>query len=183
MHQALTTAQKAIELDANDARCHCALANVSLFQKSFERAAHHISVARRLNRNHPDVYVYQSWLDVWTGRPQQALESLELAKRLNPIAPNWYCEPWGVALYCLRRYAEAAEVFERATAKRAYVYRYLAACHSQLGHLSKARSLAAESRKLQPDFTLSTWAEIEPYKSQVDLDHMLEGMQKAGLPE
>ena len=52
-----------------------------------------------------------------------------------------------------------------------------------MGHLSKARALVDESLKLQPTFTLSVWAETEPYKSQVDLDHMLEGMRKAGLPE
>jgi TolB-like protein/Tfp pilus assembly protein PilF len=183
MHQALTAAQEAVSLDGNDARCHCSLAEVLLLQKSFELAAYHIDMARRLNPNDADVAAHQSVFEVFTGRPQQALQALTLARKLNPISPNWYCEPSGLALYSLKRYSEAAEAFERATAKRVYVYRYLAACYSQMGCLSKARALVTESLRLQPGFTLSAWAATEPYKSQADLEHMLEGMRKAGLPE
>ena len=183
MHQALTAAQEAVSLDGNDARCHCSLAEVLLLQKSFELAAYHIDMARRLNPNDADVAAHQSVFEVFTGRPQQALQALTLARKLNPISPNWYCEPSGLALYSLKRYSEAAEAFERATAKRVYVYRYLAACYSQMGCLSKAGALVTESLRLQPGFTLSAWAATEPYKSQADLEHMLEGMRKAGLPE
>jgi TolB-like protein/Flp pilus assembly protein TadD len=183
MNQARMAAEKAVSLDGNDARCHCSLANVLLLQKSFELAAHHIDVARRLNPNDADVAAHQSILQVFTGRPQQALRALALARKLNPISPNWYCEPSGLALYSLKRYAEAAEAFERATAKRPYVYRYLAACYSQMGCLSRAKALVTESLRLQPGFTLNEWVAAEPYKSQADLDHMLEGMRKAGLPE
>ena len=154
MHQALTAAQEAVSLDGNDARCHCSLAEVLLLQKSFELAAYHIDMARRLNPNDADVAAHQSVFEVFSGRPQQALQALTLARKLNPISPNWYCEPSGLALYNLKRYSEAAEAFERATAKRVYVYRYLAACYSQMGCLSKARALVTEisqaSARLHP---------------------------------
>ena len=88
-----------------------------------------------------------------------------------------------MALYNLQRYVEAAKAFERATAKRPYVYRFLAACYAQTGRLVEARVLAAEALKLQPDFSLRAWASAEPYEDEADLDHMIDGMRKAGLPE
>jgi adenylate cyclase len=86
--------------------------------------------------------------------------------------------------YQLRRYEEAPRAFERVTApRRPYVYRYLAACYAQMGRLAEAQALASDSLRLQPAFTLHVWAEIEIFESQTGLDHMVEGLRKAGLPE
>ena len=85
--------------------------------------------------------------------------------------------------YMLRRYEDAARAFERETAKRPYVYRFLAACYARMDRLEQARVLAMESLKLQPEFTLRQWTQLEPYMSKDDLDHLREGMRMSGLPE
>ena len=103
--------------------------------------------------------------------------------RLNPAPRNDHWITRGLALYHLRRYDEAAKTFERATASRPYVCRYRAACYAQFGEFEDARDLVAESLRLQPGFTLRVWTAIEPYGSQADLEHMLNGMRKAGLPD
>ena len=121
---------------------------------------------------------------MFTGQPQQALHSIEVVMRLNPTPPNYCWILQGHAFYQLRRYEEAARAFERTTApRRPYVYRYLAACYAQIGRLAEARALASDSLRLQPAFTLHVWAQTEPYEFQADLDHMLDGLRKAGLPE
>lgn len=117
------------------------------------------------------------------GRLHEALFSLELALKLDPIPPNVYWEMQGMALYHLQRYADAANAFERATVKIPHALRFLAACYARMDRLTEAGVLVAQSLRLQPKFTLRTWAAIEPYQSQVDLDHMLVGMRMAGLPE
>ena len=89
----------------------------------------------------------------------------------------------GLALYQLGRYGEAAQALERATALRPYATRYLAACYAQLGRNAEARTLAAEALRQEPSFTLRDWAEDEPYESSASLEHMMEGLRKAGLPE
>ena len=48
---------------------------------------------------------------------------------------------------------------------------------------SLARRAIEKSRALQPKFTLRVWSEWEPYQFQADLEHMREGMRRAGLPE
>jgi adenylate cyclase len=183
MAAAFASAQRAVVLDGNDARCHAALAYVHFFRKSFDLARNHIDVARRLNPNDPDIMASEATLEAFAGIPLKALDLIDRARKFSPIPPNWYYETWGVALYSLKRYAEAAEVLERRTAERAYVYSYLAACYAQLGNLEKAKAAVQERLRLQPDFSLREWATVEPFESQERLNHMREGMHKAGLPE
>ena len=181
--QALAAGQRAVALDPNDARGHAAVGGAYMMLGSFELAAYHHKSARELNPNDADVIAAGSYLEAFGDEPEKALALLDIAKRLCPIEPYWYHEPRGIALYGLRRYAEAADVFERASAKVPYSYRYLAACYAQMGEMAKAKATAAKSLELQPDFHLAEWTKDEPYRSSDGLAHMLEGLRKAGLPE
>jgi tetratricopeptide (TPR) repeat protein len=88
-----------------------------------------------------------------------------------------------MVLYQLRRYSDAADAFEKLVPAPTYVERYLAACYAQLGRLDEARTKATEALKREPCFTLRRYAVVDSYKSRADLDHMIEGLRKAGLPE
>jgi TolB-like protein len=180
---ALGAAQRAVTLDGNDARCHCALASVHIARKSFDLAALHLDRATQLNPSDAESIACRALLGVFTDRAEQALHTLELAMRLNPAPPNWYREIEGLALYQLRRYTDAARAIERATAVRPYATRYLAACNAQMGRILEAQVLTADALRLDPGFTLRAWAKIEPYESRAGLEHMIDGMRKAGLPE
>ena len=183
LDDALRVAQRAVALDGNDAQCHMQLAYVHIARKSFDLAEHHNERATQLNPNDADSIGYRAGLEVWRGRPEQAWKTLQLGLRLNPAPPNWYRVVEGLALYQLRRYGEAAQALERATALRPYASRYLAACYAQVGRNAEARALAAEALRQEPSFTLRDWAEDEPYESSTSLEHMMEGLRKAGLPE
>ena len=180
---ALLAAQKAVTLDGNDAMCHATLVYVYIARKSFDLAAHHVDIATRLNPNDSEIIMHRCMLEVYTGRFQEALRTIEVAMRLNPTPPNYYWVLQGIALYHLRRYDEAGSAFQRATARPPYVDRYLAACYAQLGRLAEARVLVTKTLEQQPDFTLSEWAAREPYQHRANLDDLLDGLRKAGLPE
>ncbi len=49
--------------------------------------------------------------------------------------------------------------------------------------VSLSMAVAAKVLEADPDFSLARWTETEPYKHQADLDHALDGLRKAGLPE
>jgi TolB-like protein/Tfp pilus assembly protein PilF len=183
LDEALRSAERAVALDGNDAIGYAALAEVYFLKKRFDLAAFHIGKARALNPNDPYVIGQQCVVEAYGANPERTLELIEHARRLSPIQPNWLCDLWGVALYQLRRYAEAADVFERATGKWPYIYSHLAACHAQLGDLAKAKAAAAEYLRRQPNFSLETWLAQEPYACEANLLHMADGLRKAGLPE
>jgi TolB-like protein len=181
--KALLAAQRAVALDGNDALCHCAAAYAHVTARSFGKAAYHIDIAKRLNPNDAEVIAGQIMVEVCCGLPHEALQSFDAALRLTPTPPNWYREWQGLALYSLRRYEDAAQALESASVKRPYIYRYLAASYAQSGRMAEARAAAAESLRVQPHFTLRKWSLVVPWEPQVDRDHMLDGLRKAGLPE
>lgn len=183
LDKALKSAKRAVALDGSDARGHVALGFVQFIRKEFDLAAYHIGVGRRLNPNVPDIITMQCYLKISDGQLQEALDLLEFARKLNPILPNWYLEPWSWALYALGRYAEAANVLERATANSPYVCRNLAASYAQTGEIAKARTTAALYLELHADFSLKEFAATAPIRTESILLHMIEGLRKAGLPE
>ena len=63
--------------------------------------------------------------------------------------------------------------------------RALAATYGQLGHIEEARTVVEEILADQPHASLKQERELyfHPYKASWDLEHWLEGLRKAGLPE
>src|SRR5262249_10624773 len=120
LERAKQAGERAVALDGSDSLCHCALGYVHLTQRSFDLAAHHIGLATRVNPNDADSIAHRGALEIYRGRPQQALQSIDLAMRLNPSPPKPYRVVQGLALYHLRRYADAARAFELAHAWQPY---------------------------------------------------------------
>jgi hypothetical protein len=55
------------------------------------------------------------------------------------------------------------------------------ACYGQLGWHNKAFAQDAEFRAKHLGHSLLQYAAIEPYENAVDLDHVLDGLRKAGV--
>jgi adenylate cyclase len=60
---------------------------------------------------------------------------------------------------------------------------FLAASYAQLGTTADAEAQVAEALLMAPDYTLQRAAESEPYRDRADLEHYLDGLRKAGLPQ
>jgi TolB-like protein/tetratricopeptide (TPR) repeat protein len=183
LESALGSAEKAVALDSSDAFCHRTLAVIHLERKSFALAKYHLEAATQLNPNDIKLMANRGQFEVFAGEPTAALELLDQAKRLDPQLFVWYWQVRGLALYQLRSYADAAVAFEQLSPAPASTVRYRAACYAQLGRLNEAQAKATEALKREPGFTLSRYAQIEPYQSRAALDHIIEGLRKAGLPE
>jgi hypothetical protein len=49
--------------------------------------------------------------------------------------------------------------------------------------MTKARAQAGEVMRLHPRFTISQWRHRPPYRDGAILEHYIEGLRKAGLPD
>ena len=61
-------------------------------------------------------------------------------------------------------------------------YRTLAAIYAQLGRAEEAKNATSEVLKHEPDYSMAkehAW----PFRNPADLEHLLDGYRKAGLPE
>ena len=181
LDQALVLARRGADLDPNDGRCQGGLGAVRLYRKEFDEAAFRLERALALNPNDTFVMVWMAWLATYRGRPGDGLDWMSKALRLNPYPPSWFETSQAIVLFGLQRYEEAAAILVRESNPDAWTLAYLLAAYGHAGRLDEARAWDAKFREQRPDRSLLQVAAIEPYENPSDLDHLLEGLRKAGV--
>jgi adenylate cyclase len=174
--------QIALALDDNEADVHRILAAWNLAQHNYDKAMYHQERALGLNPNNDLIVVQQGELLTWLGRPEEGIDWIRRAMRLNPYHPERYWNHLGRAYYAARHYAEAAEAFARISAPDHTHHAFMAAACAQMGDATAASAHAAETLRRAPDFSAHSYLETLHYKRASDLEHHREGLLKAGLP-
>src|ERR1700732_151098 len=172
----------ALALDDNDSDVHRILAALNLNRDDHDRAAYHQERALALNPNYDLVVVQQGELLTWLGRPEEGIDWIKKAMRLNPYHPERFWNHLGRACYCAEKYAEAAEAFSRITRPDHTHHAFLAATFAQMGNAVAAAAHAAETLKREPKFSVAIYLATQHYKREVDRQRHEAGLFKAGLP-
>ena len=172
----------ALALDDNDSDVHRVFASVNLAREDFDKSTYHQERALSLNPNDDLIVVQQGEILTWLGRPEEGIEWIEKAMRLNPYHPERFWNHLGRAYYVARRYGEAAEAIGRITAPDHSHYALLAASYAQMGDDTAARAHAQNVLKHDPEFTVESYLATQHYKHDSDREHHREGLLKATLP-
>jgi adenylate cyclase len=171
----------ALALDDNDSDVHRILAAVNLNRDDHDKAAYHQERALTLNPNYDLVAVQQGELLTWLGRPEEGIDWIKKAMRLNPYHPERFWSHLGRACYCAEKYAEAAEAFSRLTRPDHTHHAFLAATFAQMGNSVAAAAHAAEVLKREPQFSVAAYLGTQHYKHEADRNRHEAGLLKAGL--
>jgi hypothetical protein len=81
------------------------------------------------------------------------------------------------------RYREAIEAFNGVSQKSHYCYVYMAAAHTDLGDEVSALQALAKAKKMRPTPSVRELTICTPHAEKKALNHLLDGLRKAGLPE
>jgi TolB-like protein/class 3 adenylate cyclase/Flp pilus assembly protein TadD len=106
-------AAHAIELDEREASAHVLLGEVLLYQRDFDRSFQEIEQAIAINPNDDIGRAVYGKLMLYTGRPAEAVSSLDLALQLNPNPVSWWVENLARAHYFLGNDSEVVRVLDR----------------------------------------------------------------------
>jgi adenylate cyclase len=169
-------------LDDNDSDVHRILAAVHLAHNDHDKLTYHQERAIALNPNDDLIVVQEGEVLTWLGRPEEGIEWIKKAMRLNPYHPERFWNHLGRAYFVAHRYAEAVEAFKRITAPDHTHHAFLAAAHAQIGNEAEARGHVEQVLARKPDFTVKDYLSTMHYKRQEDLDHHRESLMRAGLP-
>ncbi|HUL05582.1 MAG TPA: adenylate/guanylate cyclase domain-containing protein [Candidatus Acidoferrum sp.] len=175
--------QTALSLDENDSDVHRILAAVHVAGDNLDKAIYHQERALSLNPNDDLIVVQQGEVLTWLGRPEEGIDWIAKAMRLNPYHPERFWSHLGRAYFAARRYGDAVAALKRITTPDSLHHGALAACHAYLGNDETARRHVREAQKLQPDLRVETYLATLHYKRDVDREHCRQGLLKAGLPE
>jgi class 3 adenylate cyclase/Flp pilus assembly protein TadD len=187
--RAFTAASRALELDPNNGRAYEAL---SLLQLDDGRLADALGSARRavsLAPQNPYTLTNLGMILAYSGELPEAVAVTEQALRLSPSPPPIVRQLAGIVFYNARQYDRAIEEMKAASAVLTTAvapHEYLAAAYAHLGQLDLARSEAARLPDTIFPSTSLAYARLIYgllYKRAEDLDHHLEGLKAAGIPE
>ncbi len=171
----------ALALDENDSDVHRILAAVNLTRKDHDRAVYHQERALALNPNDDLIVVQEGEILTWLGRPEEGIEWVKRAMRLNPYHPERFWNHLGRAYFVALRYADAVEAFKHISNPDHAHHAFLAACYTQLGQADKAKEHVAEVLARAPDFTVTNYIATLHYKNSSDITHHREALLRAGL--
>jgi adenylate cyclase len=185
LDRAYQLARKAVQLDPNLPQARAHLAQALVRRREHEAAVAEFERAMVLNPNFTD-WRFAEVL-VHAGHAARAIEAVEQHMRLDPfyvpLAPLWL----GAAHFTLKQYLQALPPL-RESVSRAPNFRggheRLAATYAQLGNVEKARAEAAEVLRIDPKWTIEgRAAQLYSFKRLEDVEHYLDSLRKAGLPE
>ena len=188
-----TKLTKALSSVPDHARGHVWLGLVDIFTKraaqGIAECEHALALDRNLASAHPVIGIGK----IYVGRAEETeahiIEALRLSPRDTWPTPGWHIA--GLAKLHLGGYEQAAAWFRRSIeANRNYPLAnfLLAAALAQLGRLDEARSAVKAGLALNPTFAVSRvragWtARSDDPTYLAQLEPILEGMRKAGVPE
>ncbi|MDH3688149.1 MAG: tetratricopeptide repeat protein [Gammaproteobacteria bacterium] len=183
LRQAIDVAKQAIELDRYSDLSHWALAAAYLASRQHDRALAAYDAALELNPNNADILADRAEALYTSGKADEAITCVRQAMQLNPYHPEWYLWNLGIAYYVARQYTDAVQTLNQMTNHNLDSRLYLAASYAQLGQIKEAEAETRWILEIDSGFTLQKLSHTHMYKNPVDIEHLLDGLRKAGLAE
>ncbi|UCH40430.1 MAG: tetratricopeptide repeat protein, partial [Gammaproteobacteria bacterium] len=191
--KALQFGRKAVELDDKDSRAHYAIGHAYFSLGQHDLAEFHVDKALALNPSEYHHLCAKGYLLACTGRHDESVSCFSESLRRNPLAPNsCYCG-LGMSDYLAGNYKEAVEVLAKLSSDLPRKFSLLAASYAQLGNAGKAEEAVQEYLSLMDPGLVSMlrddptkwrehWANLFSIFVPEGLEHLLEGLRKAGMP-
>ena len=177
-------AERALELDDNDARIHAIAATAYLHLGEHELTESHMKKAMTLNPNDVEVLYRMGAVAAYYGSPEEGLDWMERAMRLDPFYPDSRLEALFDTYYMAGDYAKAVETFRRWRNPPVHMYAEFAAALAKLGDKNAASdAVEAYDRKRPKQHVISEFAKrhVRICKYQADREHWLDGYRLAGF--
>ncbi len=180
--RALTAARRAIDAAPSNHLAHAALAAVLFFLH--ELGAFRASAERSLALNSMDglTHAYLGFQIAYSGDWERGCALAERAMQLNPHHPGWYWFPLILNAYRQRDYQRALDLALKVNMPGFWrTQLMLAVSNAQLGELEAARNAVRELLTIRPDFPVIGREELKKWWDAELIEHLLEGLRKAGL--
>ena len=178
-------AQKAVELDPNDAEAHATRAEAAHALGDHAVGFDHKEQALLINPNCARAYHIKGLLQAYTGRPAEGRQVMLWANRLDPRRASYphVRNHFAMTYYFEGDYETAIVETARLIADRPdfpLAYRWRAAALGQLGRSDEARAALDKAIAIAPEVFRLYVKQRPPWFRPQDHDHVLDGLRKAG---
>jgi adenylate cyclase len=176
-------AERALELDPNNADAHTTSSVVLMLKRRFDEALAHARQAVQLAPGSADAAIFACLVLASSALPEEAVVQGERAMTLSPHHPPYYLGILGNA------YRLSGRSEEGITAFRAYHARSpgfgladLVITYQQSGRLAQAKRLAEELLAIRRSFTIAAWLNTQFRRDTEQVESDAAALRAAGLP-
>jgi len=176
-------ANRALELDPNNADGHLVLGILAAWNWRSDEAAAHARNAVLRAPGGADILNLASFLLVPLGYPDEALVLARKSVALNPNHPPVYLGILGNAFRLSGQRADAIKAFETYNARSpGFGLADLVLTYQEDGQPDKAKDAASRLLAARPDFTIAGWIKTQFGNDKAQLDADAAALNAAGLP-
>ena len=186
IEQAFELAQKVLDRGDSDAGAHFLIGYAYSLKGQFDKAISEVEIARDLFPNNAEINAGLGMILNTAGKPEEAINVLKNAMRLNPIPPGWYLGGLGDAYRLTGQYEKAVHEYKKAIQLQPddmFSHLNLALYYVKLEREADAHAEAAEVLRINPKFSAKSYAKLIAHKDEASKKLLIDGMRKAGLPE
>ena len=185
-------AKKSVAMNDKNHSVHSLFSLLYLIQGEHEKAVEEGRKAITLGPNVAEAYLLFGEVLIYSGNFEEAVKMCEMAMRLHPHAPLYFLGHTLTAYYWVGRYDESLALAERLidlgrkagfTLGVVWGHTCSAVVKIKLDRLSEARQDADEILKIWPWYNLDYMRSIYFYKDSANLEHWIDGLRMAGIPE
>jgi len=175
----------ALSVDDTDSVAHNLMATIHLWKGEHDNAITMGEKAIALNPNNADNVAKLAWIMFASGRPEEALELIQRAMRLNPNYPHWWLMILEEAYRLSGRYDEAIETIKEDLRQldNYFTRTRLALYYAQTERDEEAHAEIERVLRMKPNMNLEIWANAQFFKDRSQLERDLADLRRVGLPE
>ena len=155
-----------------------------MWNHDLDRARAEVLRGLALSPNSAELLTLMAHIQIFSGDPAGALETLDASMRLDPHHPELLFQFLADARFSLGEYEQAiAAIAQRLqqNAQSETAYALLASCYGHLGRAEDARQAWEKALQINPDFSIERRRRVLPFRDPEDFNRRVEGLRKAGL--
>jgi adenylate cyclase len=157
-----------------------------LWKKDLDQSAAEADAALNLNPNYAQAHNSRGIVNIYGGHPLAAVPHIEQAIRLDPAIKHLYVHFLGSAYLVAGDYKVAASLFRERillSPKTDLSRAFLAVALGHLGEAEEACRVWRELMEINPKYSFAEHVGRLPFRNQVDVDRLAEGLGKAGIAQ
>jgi adenylate cyclase len=184
IQRALELAQKALAMDDSLDLGHSLLGAIYLVMRQHDKAIAEGERAVALNPNGALAFIWLAGIVGVSGKWEESVMYAKQSIRLSPFPGPLQYDVLGRAYFMTGKYDEAIFILKKALQMNldflpAHIF--LAACYSSIGRDVEAKASAIEVLRINPKFSIESYAKRLTYKNKADIEREVAALQKAGL--
>ena len=184
LERARELAIKAISTGDTVGSAYCLLGHAYLWKKQHDKAIAMYEEMESMNYGMAEALSDYASVLSFSGRPEEAIELLQKAIRLDPLFPVFNSFNLGHAYYLAGNYPDAISHLRETLVHNAEFFpaRFiLVAAYMAMGRMEDARAEVAHVQRQGSGASLDIWSRRLPYKDPNQLESMIAALKQAGF--